>query len=75
MAAIGEGDSGGPVEVVNPSDNTRVYAAGVASACDNGTSVPCTGYVTAGRTCAWRMYYSPWSNVIAAFPGMTIVTE
>ncbi|WP_329089116.1 MULTISPECIES: hypothetical protein [unclassified Streptosporangium] len=72
--AIGGGDSGGPVEVVNPSDNTQVYAVGVASAHDSGTSVPCTGYVTVGRTCAWRMYYSPWSNVIAAFPGMAIVT-
>ncbi|MEU3166103.1 hypothetical protein [Streptosporangium sp. NPDC006930] len=38
--AISEGDSGGPVEVVNPSDNTQVYAADVTSAYDNGTSVP-----------------------------------
>ncbi|MEU8038234.1 hypothetical protein [Streptosporangium sp. NPDC049078] len=72
--AISEGDSDGPVEVVNPSGNTQVYAAGMASAHDNGTSVPCTGHVNAGRTRAWRIYHSPWSNVIAAFPGMTIVT-
>ncbi|MFC6081355.1 chymotrypsin family serine protease [Sphaerisporangium aureirubrum] len=72
--AMGAGDSGGPVEVVNPSNTTQVYAAGVASVFDGNALVPCTGYVTSGRICAWRMYYSPWSNLIAAYPGMTVVT-
>ncbi|SEG80673.1 hypothetical protein SAMN04489712_113128 [Thermomonospora echinospora] len=71
--AVGQGDSGGAVEVVNSSNTAQVYAAGVNTAIDTGTSVPCTGYVTSGRTCAWRMYYSPWSNAVAAF-GVSIVT-
>jgi hypothetical protein len=72
--AVGQGDSGGSVEVVNPSNTTQVYAAGVNTAIDTTTSVPCTGYVTTGRICAWRMWYSPWSNATLAFPGITIVT-
>ncbi|MBB2910336.1 hypothetical protein FHS43_001599 [Streptosporangium becharense] len=71
--AVGQGDSGGPVEVVNSANTTQVYAAGVNSAIDTSTAVPCTGYVTSGRTCAWRMYYAPWSNAVAAFPGISIV--
>ncbi|MFC7385922.1 chymotrypsin family serine protease [Sphaerisporangium rhizosphaerae] len=71
--AVGQGDSGGSVEVVNPSNTLQVYAAGVNTAIDGSTAVACTGYVTSGRTCAWRMYYSPWSNATAAFPGIAIV--
>jgi hypothetical protein len=72
--AVGQGDSGGTVEVVNSANTTQVFAAGVNTAIDTGTAVPCTGYVTSGRTCAWRMYYSPWSNVTTAFPGITVIT-
>ncbi|MFC6081354.1 chymotrypsin family serine protease [Sphaerisporangium aureirubrum] len=71
--AAGQGDSGGPVEVVNPSNTTQVFATGSVSAIDTSTSVACTGYVTSGRICAWRMYYSPWSNVTGAFPGIAII--
>lgn len=71
--AVGQGDSGGPVEVVNSANTTQVYAAGVNTAIDTGAAVPCTGYVTSGRTCAWRMYYAPWSNAVASF-GVSIVT-
>jgi hypothetical protein len=71
--AIGRGDSGGSVEVVDPADTAQVYAAGISTAIDTGTSIPCTGYVISGRTCAWRMYYSPWSNAVASF-GVSIVT-
>jgi hypothetical protein len=71
--AAGGGDSGGPVEVVNPSNTLQVYAAGIVTATDYGTQVPCTGYRPTGRVCVWRIYYSPWSNVAAAFPGITIV--
>ncbi|MFF5248135.1 hypothetical protein ACFY3V_27940 [Streptosporangium sp. NPDC000095] len=72
LNAVGQGDSGGPVEVVNSANTSQVYAAGVNTAIDGGTAVPCTGYVTTGRICAWRMYYSPWSNATAAFPGIAI---
>ncbi|MFG1878441.1 hypothetical protein ACGFIV_26695 [Sphaerisporangium sp. NPDC049003] len=71
--AVGQGDSGGSVEVVNPANTAQVFAAGVNTAIDGGTAVTCTGYVTSGRTCAWRMYYSPWSNATDAFPGIAIV--
>ncbi|MFF5210420.1 hypothetical protein [Streptosporangium sp. NPDC000396] len=71
--AVGQGDSGGSVEVINASNTSQVYAAGVNTAIDTSTAVPCTGYVTTGRTCAWRMYYTPWSNAVASFPGIAIV--
>ncbi|WP_182877879.1 hypothetical protein [Microbispora sp. H10670] len=70
--AVGQGDSGGSVEVVNSANTSQVYAAGVNTAIDTSTAVTCTGYVTSGRTCAWRMYYSPWSNATSAFPGIAI---
>jgi hypothetical protein len=69
--AVGQGDSGGAVQVV-ASDPTKVYAAGVNTAIDTSTAVACTGYVTSGRTCAWRMYYAPWSSAAAVF-GTSIV--
>jgi hypothetical protein len=69
--AVGQGDSGGPVEVV-ASDTTKMYAAGVNTAIDTDTAVACTGYVTTGRTCAWRMYYAPWNSAVAVF-GTSIV--
>jgi hypothetical protein len=72
--AVGQGDSGGSVEVVNSANTLQVYAAGVNTAIDGGTSVTCTGYVTSGRICAWRMYYAPWSNATTAFPGIAIIT-
>ncbi|MDH2429896.1 hypothetical protein [Sphaerisporangium sp. TRM90804] len=72
--AVGQGDSGGSVEVVNPNNTLQVYAAGVNTAIDGNTAVACTGYVTTGRICAWRMYYAPWSNATTAFPGITIIT-
>ncbi|MET8162453.1 hypothetical protein ABZT47_39360 [Sphaerisporangium sp. NPDC005289] len=72
--AAGGGDSGGPVEIPNPSSTTQQYAVGVISAIDPSTPVPCTGYVTSGRTCSWRFYYAPWSNATTAFPGITLVT-
>ena len=65
--AVGQGDSGGPVEVVNPADTTQVYAAGTNTAIDGGTQTACAGYVTTGRICAWRMYYE---NI---FSGMSAV--
>lgn len=70
--AVGQGDSGGSVEVINPSNTGQIYAAGVNTAIDTSTAVACTGWVTSGRTCAWRMYYSPWTNATTAFPGVAI---
>ncbi|HKS98421.1 MAG TPA: hypothetical protein VJT31_02735, partial [Rugosimonospora sp.] len=56
--AIGQGDSGGPVEIVNGSNTTQVFATGTDTAIDDtNTAVACTGYVPTGRTCAWRMFF------------------
>ncbi|MEV6982391.1 hypothetical protein AB0M95_14170 [Sphaerisporangium sp. NPDC051017] len=71
--AVGQGDSGGAVQVVNSANTSQVYAAGVNTAIDTSTAVPCTGYVTSGRTCAWRMYYAPWANATTAFPGISVI--
>ncbi|RCG32706.1 hypothetical protein DQ384_04295 [Sphaerisporangium album] len=72
--AAGQGDSGGPVETPEPSGTTRQYAVGVISLIDTSAQVPCTGYVTTGRICSWRLYYAPWSNATTAFPGIAIAT-
>ncbi|MEU9887618.1 hypothetical protein [Sphaerisporangium sp. NPDC051011] len=72
--AAGQGDSGGPVETPEPSSTTQQYALGVISAIDTSAQVACTGYVTTGRLCSWRLYYAPWSNATAAFPGIAITT-
>ncbi|MGJ6967350.1 hypothetical protein ACSDR0_36075 [Streptosporangium sp. G11] len=72
--AAGQGDSGGPVETPEPSSTTRQYAVGVISLIDTSARVPCTGYVVSGRICSWRLYYSPWSNATAAFPGIAVGT-
>ncbi|MBB6476238.1 hypothetical protein BJ992_005669 [Sphaerisporangium rubeum] len=72
--AAGGGDSGGPVEVTNPANTNQVFAAGIITATDFGTQVPCTGYRPTGRVCTWRIYYSPWTNATTAYPGIAIVT-
>ncbi|MFC6081356.1 chymotrypsin family serine protease [Sphaerisporangium aureirubrum] len=71
--AAGQGDSGAPVEVVNPSNTAQVYAAGSLSAIDGSATVACTGYVIGSRICSRRVYYSPWSNATTAFPGIAII--
>ena len=56
--AVGQGDSGGPVEIVNAANTLQVWATGTNTAIDDtNTEVACTGYVTTGRVCAWRIYY------------------
>lgn len=56
--AVGQGDSGGPVEIVNSANTLQVWATGTNTAIDDTfTSTACTGYVKAGRVCAWRFYY------------------
>ncbi|MET8042352.1 hypothetical protein ABZU25_16000 [Micromonospora sp. NPDC005215] len=56
--AVGQGDSGGPVEIVNAANTLQVWATGTNTAIDDtNTTTACTGYVTAGRVCAWRFYY------------------
>lgn len=72
--AVGQGDSGGPVETPEPSGITQQYAVGVISLIDTSAQVPCTGYVVTGRVCSWRLYYAPWSNATSAFPGIAIMT-
>jgi hypothetical protein len=65
--AIGQGDSGGPVEMVNASNTSQVFAAGTNTAIDLNTEVSCTGYVPTGRRCAWRMYYE---NIFTGMSGV-----
>ncbi|MFC6084776.1 chymotrypsin family serine protease [Sphaerisporangium aureirubrum] len=72
--AAGQGDSGGPVETPEPTQTTQQYGLGTITAIDTASQVPCTGYVTTGRICSWRLYYSPWSNATIAFPGIALVT-
>jgi hypothetical protein len=56
--AAGSGDSGGPVEMVNPNNLNQVYATGTLTMIDSvNAKVPCTGYVVTNRTCAWRLWY------------------
>ncbi|MEU8183943.1 hypothetical protein AB0B86_24630 [Micromonospora sp. NPDC049047] len=56
--AVGQGDSGGPVEIVNAANTLQVWATGTNTAIDDtNTSTACTGYVPTGRVCAWRFYY------------------
>ncbi|MEO3811997.1 hypothetical protein ABGB17_23620 [Sphaerisporangium sp. B11E5] len=73
--AAGGGDSGGPVEIPDASNTNQVYAAGIVTATDYSTQVPCTGYRPTGRVCTWRIYYSPWTNAVTAYPGITMVTS
>ncbi|MGC4853069.1 hypothetical protein ACLQ24_06625 [Micromonospora sp. DT4] len=55
--AVGQGDSGGPVEIVNPANTLQVWATGTNTAIDDtNTATACTGYVPTGRVCAWRLY-------------------
>ncbi len=72
--ALGNGDSGGPVEQV-ASDTTKVYAKGTNTAVDSGTSVACTGVPAgSGRVCGWRFYYVDVVNSLNAY-GATILTN
>jgi hypothetical protein len=71
--AAGNGDSGGPVEIVNPNNTTQVSATGTFTAFDaTNTTVPCTGYVPSGggRSCAWRIYYE---DIFAGMAGVGAV--
>ncbi|MCG5444783.1 hypothetical protein NIE79_002942 [Micromonospora sp. NIE79] len=56
--AVGQGDSGGPVEIVNAANTLQVWATGTNTAIDDtNTTTACTGYRPKGRVCAWRFYY------------------
>ncbi|MEU7773814.1 hypothetical protein AB0C44_21045 [Micromonospora taraxaci] len=58
LNAVGQGDSGGPVEIVNAANTLQVWATGTNTAIDDtNTSTGCTGYRPTGRVCAWRFYY------------------
>lgn len=66
--AVGQGDSGGPVEIVNAANTLQVWATGTNTAIDDtNTATTCTGYVPTGRTCAWRMYYE---DIISGMAGV-----
>lgn len=75
QAAIGNGDSGGPVYSV-ASDNTKVIAKGTNTAIDLSTARPCTGVPTGtngGRQCAYRFWYADAVLSLNAY-GAKIVT-
>ncbi|SCG56742.1 chymotrypsin family serine protease [Micromonospora rifamycinica] len=66
--AVGQGDSGGPVEIVNGANTLQVWATGTNTAIDDtNTLTACTGYVPTGRKCAWRMYYE---DIISGMAGV-----
>jgi hypothetical protein len=72
-AAIGNGDSGGPVFSLSPDPN-KVIAKGTNTAIDTSVAVPCTGVPTSStRTCSWRFYYVDVVNSLNAY-GASIVT-
>jgi hypothetical protein len=68
--AAGQGDSGGPVFVVDPN-GTGAIARGIISAIDPTTRTKCAG-VTAfppgspPRICAWRMFYPPIGPILSS---------
>jgi hypothetical protein len=72
--AIGQGDSGGPVEIVNAANPSQVFATGTNTAIDDiNTAVACTGYVPTGRTCAWRMYFEDIFSGMAGVGATSVV--
>lgn len=72
-AAIGNGDSGGPVFSLS-ADPNRVIAKGTNTAIDLGTQAPCTGIPESStRRCAWRFYYVDVVNSLNAY-GASIIT-
>lgn len=71
---MGQGDSGGPVEIVNGNNPNQVYATGTNTAIDSAnTTVACTGYVPTGRICAWRVFYQDIFAGMAAVGATAVV--
>jgi len=62
-AAVGVGDSGGPVYFAGPPDGHVAPTAmvrtamGSVSAIDLSTAAPCPGVQAEGRSCTWRWFY------------------
>jgi len=73
-AAIGNGDSGGPVFSL-PADTGMVIARGTNTAIDLSTEQPCTGVPTmaGGRRCASRFWYVDVTRSLSVY-GATIIT-
>lgn len=74
--ASGNGDSGGPVVIVNSANTNQVFATGTVTAGDTtNTTVNCTGYVLSGpgRTCTWRMFYEDIFSGMAGVGASSVV--
>jgi hypothetical protein len=73
--ATGSGDSGGPVVMVNPNNNSQMIATGTISGHLPATTVPCTGYVPSGptRRCGWMLYYEDIFSGMAAVGATGVV--
>lgn len=73
--AVGNGDSGGPMFRYAP-DN-RVEAAGIITAIDLNTEVACTGVPTGvnDRKCAWRMFYTDFSESLRVTSTLLVVSD
>lgn len=65
-AAVGNGDSGGPVYSTTTVDGP-VSAHGMITAYDREQTAPCTGAPTGnGRACSWRVYFTDIHAVLKA---------
>ncbi|MFI9825855.1 hypothetical protein ACIHFC_36595 [Streptomyces sp. NPDC052013] len=67
--AVGDGDSGGPVEQFAGDGLGGIYAKGIILAGDDSQPAPCTGIPTSPtRTCTSVVYYQPrvqaWGKLI-----------
>jgi hypothetical protein len=74
VSGAGQGDSGGPVFELPSPDDGRVFAKGTITGGVDGTFVPCTGEVWAGRICSWRFVYADVTQSLG-FYGATILTS
>lgn len=72
LAAVGQGDSGGPVFSII---NNRAIARGVISAMRTGTgwTAPCAGWAALNRVCANNVYYGDLNTLTSAL-GMHVNT-
>ncbi|MGW7101533.1 S1 family peptidase [Streptomyces sp. NPDC054838] len=65
-AAVGNGDSGGPVYSATTSTGP-VTAHGMITAYDRQETAPCSGAPTGnGRNCSWRVYFTDILSVLKA---------
>lgn len=81
IAAVGNGDSGGPVFALTGLNNSQAIARGTISAIPGNTAYyrPCQGVPgvpndQAGRHCSYRFYFPDIRYQLGAYPGASLVT-